>query len=244
MALPIIGISSGFEFDQNYLFKGYPRLMLNRDYPRSIEQAGGIPIVLPLTESYAIALEQVRAVDGLVLSGGQDVNPLIYGQEPHEKLGNISPERDAFELLLLRAAVELKKPVMGICRGSQVMNAYFGGTLFQDNSLKDGAYIKHAQSANPQLPIHHVTAEKGSFLEKAVGEEVFLINSFHHQSIDQVAPGFKAIATSNDGLIEGIEAVGDHFMFAVQWHPEMMSREDGPSQKIFSAYVNQVQSMK
>lgn len=240
MSLPIIGISSGFEFDQNYLFKGYPRLMLNRDYPRSIEQAGGIPIVLPLTERYEVALEQVRTIDALLLSGGQDVDPLIYGQEPHEKLANISPERDAFELLLLRAAVELKKPVMGICRGSQIMNAYFGGTLFQDNSMKEGAYIKHAQAANPQQPIHHVYVEEMSFLAQAVGETEFLINSFHHQSIDKVAPGFKAVAKSKDGIVEAIEATGDHFMFAVQWHPEMMSRENTQAQAIFTAYVEYV----
>lgn len=240
MSLPIIGISSGFEFDQNYLFKGYPRLMLNRDYPRSIEQAGGIPIVLPLTSTYEVALEQVRAVDALLLSGGQDVNPLIYGQEPHEKLANISPERDAFEVLLLRAAVELKKPVMGICRGSQIMNAYFGGTLFQDNSMKEGVYIKHAQAANPQQPIHHVQVDADSFLAKAVGETSFLINSFHHQSIDQVAPGFKVVAKSKDGIVEAIESTTDHFMFAVQWHPEMMSHENKPSQDIFTAYINQV----
>lgn len=243
MSLPIIGISSGFEFDANYLFKGYPRLMLNRDYPRSIEQAGGIPVVLPLTESYEVALEQVRAVDGILLSGGQDVDPLIYGQEPHEKLANISPERDAFELLLLRAAVELKKPVMGICRGSQIMNAHFGGTLFQDNSMKDGAYIKHSQAANPQQPIHHVTVEADSFLGKAVGQTEFLINSFHHQSIDKVAPGFKVIAMSKDGIVEGIESTTDHFMFAVQWHPEMMSRENTQAQQIFKAYVNHVKEM-
>ncbi|MGL4662299.1 MAG: gamma-glutamyl-gamma-aminobutyrate hydrolase family protein [Culicoidibacterales bacterium] len=243
MSLPIIGISSGFELDQNYLFKGYPRLMLNRDYPRSIEQAGGIPIVLPLTESYEVALEQVRAVDALLLSGGQDVNPLIYGQEPHEKLANISPERDTFETLLLQAAVELKKPIMGICRGSQIMNVYFGGTLLQDNSFKEGAYIKHAQSANPQLPIHHVNVDTDSFLGKAVGETEFLINSFHHQSIDQVAPGFKAIAVSKDGIIEGIESTSDHFMFAVQWHPEMMSRENKAAQHIFKAYVEYVKNM-
>lgn len=240
MSLPIIGISSGFEFDQNYLFKGYPRLMLNRDYPRSIEAAGGIPLVLPLSQNYDVVREQVRRVDAVLLSGGQDVNPLIYNQEPHEKLNNISPERDAFELLVLQAAVELKKPVMGICRGSQIMNAYFGGTLFQDNSLKEGAYIKHAQSANPQQPIHHVTVEADSFLAKAVGKTEFLINSFHHQSIDKVAPGFKAIASAHDGVVEGIEATGDHFMFAVQWHPEMMSAEDVPSQSIFKAFINQV----
>lgn len=243
MSLPIIGISSGFEFDQNYLFKGYPRLMLNRDYPRSVEQAGGIPLVLPLSENYDVVREQVRRVDAVLLSGGQDVNPLYYGQEPHEKLANISPERDAFEVLVLKAAVELGKPVMGICRGSQIMNAYFGGTLFQDNSMKEGAYIKHAQAANPQEPIHHVDVEADSFLAKAVGKTSFLINSFHHQSIDKVAPGFKAIAQARDGVVEGIESTGDHFMFAVQWHPEMMSRENTESQAIFSAFIDRVKSI-
>lgn len=237
----IVGISSGFEFDQNYLFKGYPRMMLNMDYARSVQQAGGIPITLPLSADYNVVLEQVRIVDGILLSGGQDVNPLLYNEQPNVLMGNTCPERDTFEMLVIKAAVELNKPIFGICRGSQIINTYFGGTLYQDNSMKDDSKIRHANASNPQLPIHHVSVEPGSFLANAVKKAEIITNSFHHQSIKEVASGFEAVAYAPDGIVEAIEYKGaDKWICAVQWHPEMMSGQDVDSQNIFKYFIENV----
>lgn len=235
-----IGISSAFVYDANYSFPGYPRLMLNEDYSRSVQAAGGVPVVLPITADYEVAKVQVAMVDALLLSGGQDVNPQEFGQEPMTLVGENSVERDIYEKLLLKAALELDKPVMGICRGMQIMNVYFGGTLFQDNSLKEGAFIKHDQRVNPAQATHKANIAEDSVLFKATGKTVFNINSFHHQSVDQVADGFKATAVAEDGIIEAMEAIDGKRMFAVQWHPEMLSRENREAQEIFRYFIQYV----
>ena len=243
MKQTIIGISSGFIFDENYSFSGYPRLATNEDYSRSVQEAGATPILLPITKDYAVAKAQVQLIDALLLSGGQDVMPHAYGEEPLTVSGVNSIERDIYEVLLIQAALELDKPIMGICRGSQILNVYFGGTLYQDNSLKEGANIKHVQEANPSLATHTITIDETSFLFEAVGEKTLLVNSFHHQSIKDIAPNLKAVAYAQDGIVEAIEATDPKtFIFAVQWHPEMLSKNNVAAQKIFSHFIQKVET--
>ncbi len=234
----VIGITSGFELDANYYFKGYPRMMLNEDYSRSILQAGGVPIVLPVHNDYDVVFQQVSLVDGILLSGGQDIQPLLYQQQPHAKLGLVCPQRDVFEYHVIKAALEQNKPIFGICRGLQILNVYFGGTLLQDNAIK-GDVQQHVQAGNPDLTMHSVKVAKGSFIELALKKETIDVNTFHHQSIDKIADELAIVALSPDGIVEAIQHKSKQ-IYAVQWHPEMLSRQNEDAQKIFDYFIKVV----
>lgn len=233
-----IGITSGFDFDANYYFKGYPRMMLNEDYSRSVIASGAIPFIIPIHDNYDVVYQQVSRVDGILLSGGQDVHPRLYQQQPNQKLGAVSRERDTFEYLVIKAALALNKPIFGICRGSQVLNVYFGGTLFQDNGIK-GEVFQHVQDGNPTLTMHTVIIEEDSFVFNALNKKELEVNSFHHQSIDQIAPTMKVVARALDGIVEAIQHK-ELPIFAVQWHPEMLSRENEEARKLFEYFINSV----
>lgn len=219
---PIIGISGSFMIDKGGMFPGYRRSYVNDDYVKSVAMAGGIPYIIPIVNDEELAKEQISNVDGLILSGGHDVNPLVYGEEPKQKLGSILPERDNFDLCILREAYKGNKPILGICRGLQVINAAFGGTMNQDLSYDKNCYIKHFQETSPSAGAHAVEIAEESILHSILGSKI-TVNSFHHQSLKKVAGGFKVAAKAKDGTIEAIEKVGDNFVMGIQWHPEMMS---------------------
>lgn len=219
---PIIGISGNFIIDRGGMFPGYKRAYVNDDYVRAVAMAGGIPYIIPIVSDESIAIEQMSNVDALILSGGYDVNPLIYGEEPRQKLGAILPERDKFDIWLLEEACKMNKPVLGICRGIQIMNAAFGGSINQDLSYDENCYIKHFQETSPSAGAHAVEIAEESILHSILGSKI-TVNSFHHQSLKKVAGGFKVAAKAKDGTIEAIEKVGDNFVMGIQWHPEMMS---------------------
>jgi putative glutamine amidotransferase len=170
------------------------------------------------------------------LSGGQDVDPAHYNEACHPLLGEISPERDHFELNLLRTAHEQKKPILGICRGLQLMNVAFGGTLYQDISQRSESSVEHNVSMSG-ISLHHVELEPASILQTIFGKDAMEINSFHHQAIKDLAPGFKVIAKAKDGLIEGIVKTDSSWTLGVQWHPEVMLDSHPEMQKLFEAFV-------
>jgi putative glutamine amidotransferase len=223
MKKPLIGIVGNLLFDEGGIFPGYDRAYVNNDYIQTTAMAGGVPFVLPLISDYEVVKRQVDAVDGIIISGGYDVNPLIYGEEPTQSLGALCPERDEYDLMVVKAAMELRKPVLGICRGMQILNAALGGTIYQDLSQIDGCYIKHNQGSRPDVASHSAIIEKGSKLYEVLGGEV-LTNSFHHQALKDIAPGFKVSAISKDGVVEAFE-MEEGFVIGVQWHPEMLARK-------------------
>ena len=180
----------------------------------------------------------VEKLDGVLLTGGKDVNPLIYNEQPHVLCKQTMMERDRYEAIVLKYAHERKIPVLGICRGCQFINVYFGGSLYQDNSLCDSNTIDHNQKEAYHCPSHSINVREGSFLYDIFGE-VGLVNSFHHQSIKRVAKGFKKIAISNDGIIEGIEGIRWPIV-GLQFHPEMMHDADVKMQMIFDKWVKQL----
>lgn len=224
MKKPLIGIVGNLLIDQGGMFPGYERAYVNNDYVQSVAKVGGAPIILPLISDYEEVKTQIEAVDSIIISGGYDVNPLIYGEEPVQKQGFLCPERDEYDLMVIKVAMELNKPILGICRGLQILNAALGGSMYQDLSQIEGCYIKHVQESRPEVAGHSVEVVKGTKLYDILGEKI-TTNSFHHQAVKDLAPGFKVAARAKDGVIEAIEKE-DGFVIGIQWHPEMMARKD------------------
>jgi putative glutamine amidotransferase len=234
---PIIGISGSlFTIDAGTL-KGRERVFVGQDYVQSVCLAGGVPVILPIVSDEALILQQVEMIDGLILSGGYDVHPCFFGEEPHTLLEACYPDRDAHEIQLVRLAYQLKKPILGICRGIQLINVAFGGTLFQDLSLYSSNTLQHNQKARVDYAIHKVKLEEGTKLHQLFNQTCIYTNSMHHQSIQTVAPGFTINALAYDGIIEGIEKMDDSFILGVQWHPELMIEKDPQMLALFRTLI-------
>lgn len=236
MKKPIIGISGSIMKDSSGDFAGYERAYVNNDYVESVVRAGGIPYIIPLVEDEDVIKEQAKFIDGLIMSGGQDVNPMLFNEEPCKELGDILPKRDTFDMALIREVANLKKPILGICRGEQILNVTFGGTLYQDIKFSEGSYIKHNQKKLPNFATHSVEIVEGSKLYDILGREA-ITNSFHHLAVKSVAPGFKVVAYAKDGVVEAIEKDGEKFILGVQWHPEMLSKDYKNMAKIFETLI-------
>ena len=194
----------------------------NSTYVNAVRMAGGVPLVIPMTTDDKQIDAILNVIDALIMTGGEDLAPLeYYGEEPHPNLGEVVPARDAFDVKLIKKAVAKGIPVLGICRGVQALNVAFGGTLYQDIPTQLPTYsIQHSQDAPGSLGTHSITIDKNSVLYKQVGVEKIAVNSFHHQAVKDVAPGFKATAKSKDGCIEAIEMVNNPKVWGVQFHPE------------------------
>lgn len=179
------------------------------------------------------AVQDALTYDGLLLPGGGDMDPKFYGQERIPACGEPNLLRDAAEPLLLRAFLAADKPVLGICRGIQVMNAVLGGDLYQD--IKPFEHLPHNDH---WAKVHTVTVRRGTLLSRILGQDTVLVNSQHHQAVDRVAPGFTLAALSEDGIVEAIEKPDARFCLGVQWHPEWLSDADPAMQGLFDAFVN------
>lgn len=234
---PIIGISANLLPIENGPFQGRERAAVVYDYVQAVKLAGGIPILLPIIEGEQAIQQQVDLIDGLLLSGGYDVSPLYYGEEPQRDLGEIRPERDAYELALIHTAYASQKPILGICRGLQLLNVAFGGTLYQDIPHALPTSLQHNQKAKPEEASHTVKLVEDSLLQQLMKTPSLLTNSYHHQAIKEVAPGFQVNARAHDEIIEGIEKIGNLFILAVQWHPELMMMKHPNMQKLFQGLV-------
>jgi len=215
MTKPLIGITS-FE-DRSR--QPAPYVSLKNSYVRAIEESGGVPVVLPVTDKQQARL-LVSYLDGIVFSGGNDVAPWFFGKEPLPGLGSWDTWRDEWEIELCNQAWEAKLPMLGICRGCQLMNVARGGTLIQDIGHSNPDALLH----NPTIPhdelCHHIAIEKGSSLFELFAAEELLVNSLHHQAIEEPAKDFKVTARSRDGIIEALEATDRRFALALQFHPE------------------------
>ncbi|MHB1652200.1 MAG: gamma-glutamyl-gamma-aminobutyrate hydrolase family protein [Desulfitobacteriaceae bacterium] len=191
-------------------------------YFTGISKCGGIPVIIPLMEEEEIWKELLERVDGLIFTGGTDIHPHFYREGLHPKIGELYPFRDRQEIMAVRYAMELDKPIIGICRGCQLLNVAKGGSLYQDiNTQREGSFL-HAQTAPRDEGTHYVNIVRDSRLYKMVGRERLFTNSFHHQAIKELAPGLKKVAEAEDGIIEAFESVEHTFLMGVQFHPEMM----------------------
>lgn len=211
-----------------------PEIVLGVVYARAVEQAGGAPVVLPPV--YEEDVEPlVEHLAGLCLSGGPDIDPAVYGADRHPKLGPVEPELDAFELDVVRRADERGLPILGICRGAQVLNVARGGTLHQHvPDVSDGS-VSHRQAASGSETSHPVRIEPDSRLAGIVGPGELAVNAFHHQAVDRLGRGLEAVAWASDGIVEGIE--GDGFSLGVQWHVETLTHLSRHA-RLFEALVD------
>lgn len=238
MKKPLIGITGSclYETSQS-LFAGYERMYTNADYVNAVTAAGGVPLMLPIIDDEAAIERQIENLLGIIIMGGHDVEPHFYNEEPLPCLGELLPKRDVYELKLIKAARALKKPILGICRGMQLLNVAFGGSLYQDLSLiKRNIQIKHDQDTRPQERTHSIKIEDNSVMQKVFGKED-MVNSYHHQAVKTLAKDFKITAYAPDGIVEAIEYTGDCFIMGVQFHPEMTAAVHKPSLDLFKEFI-------
>jgi len=234
----IIGISSSIIVDNSGSFAGYKRAYVNKDYVDAVIRAGGVPLIIPFSTDKEVIISQAQLIDGLILSGGHDISPYNYGQEPSQKIGETFPERDTYEMILLEESKKRNIPILGICRGFQLINVAAGGTLYQDLSLIPGNILKHNQVSNPTLKTHKVEIKENSFISSIFGKET-MVNSFHHQVINKVANDFIVVAKARDGVVEAIEHKTYKFLVAVQWHPEMLAVECEKARELFTRFIEE-----
>ena len=197
-----------------------PQVRLYAQYIAAVEAHGAVALLLTPGHSPESIEQLLGMAHALVLTGGEDVDPARYGQEPHPELGAINPPRDETEFAALDAALERRMPVLAICRGCQVLNVGMGGTLFQDLPSQRPGRIHHEQTAAWNHRSHHATVQGDSGLHRIFGVDDLFINSFHHQAVDALAPGLAATVVAEDGVVEGVEAPGYPWVYGVQWHPE------------------------
>lgn len=221
MTKPVVALTSATK-----PVEGMMRVRLNQAYVDAVRDAGLVPLVLPPVSEAELA-GVVGAVQGIVLTGGEDVDPAAFGAVRHPQTQEPHKERDACELALARIAREMRIPTLAICRGMQVVNVAFGGTLIQDIPSERPSDIDHDRSSDRRMRVHDVRVEPESKLARALGGSAITVNSSHHQAVDRVPAQLRVTAHAPDGIIEGAEwTEDDWWMLAVQWHPEELVRDD------------------
>lgn len=211
------------------------------NYVNAVRRAGGIPVVIPMTTDAEQIAAVLDIVDVIIMTGGEDIDPLSgYNEEPVPALGEVVPFRDKFDIMLIKATVEKGIPLLGICRGEQLLNVAMGGSLYQDiPSQVEGTYVKHRQSAPSSFGTHTVNLVGGSLLANILGVEQCVTNSHHHQAVKAVAPGYEIIAQAKDGVVEAIAKKGCNKILGVQFHPEGLinSADNSNFLKIFQYFM-------
>ena len=227
----IIGITCSEKYEEGRCIQ-----FVNQEYIEAIEKAGGRPLLLPISESKEVVEEQLERIDGLLIPGGYDVNPLFYHESCQFELDISDSKRDYYEIQLLKLCSQKNIPILGICRGLQIINVAFGGTLYQDNQMASEYVFQHQQKERREFPTHSIRINKDSFLAPIFNDKTF-VNSMHHQSIKKLAEDFRVVARSEYSIIEAIQ---HNFLkiYGVQFHPECMIRDE-KMQKIFDIFVYQ-----
>lgn len=227
--LPVVGVTPLWDAEKQSLW-------MLPGYLDGLRQAGCLPMILPLTREPEEIDQILAMVDGILLTGGQDVSPELYGEAP-ALTGEVCEMRDAMEQLLLKKAMVLDKPVLGICRGIQFINVALGGSLYQDIPSQHPSAVEHHQSPPYDKPSHAVTLVQGSPLQSLLGQQKLLVNSYHHQAVRRLADGLEVMARSEDDLVEAVWKPDQKFLWAVQWHPEFSFRTEESSRRIFAAFA-------
>jgi putative glutamine amidotransferase len=227
---PVIGITTDIDGDRKH--------QLNTNYVTAIIQAGGLPLILPIgieTDAKQVA----NMLDGILLTGGGDIDPTLFDEEPHAKLGEVTPSRDSLEIEVAKEMLQVDKPILGICRGLQILNVALGGAIIQDiHSQSANTVLQHSQKAPRSHPSHFVQIEKDTILESITETQTIKVNSFHHQAVKVVPEPLRISGTASDGIIEAVESTAHDFVLGVQWHPEALAEYgDAVSNRIFDKFV-------
>jgi len=246
--LPLIGITPDVSGERSRTtprpgHKAEPLIVLQERYALAIQEAGAVPLVLPILPAPASMRRAIESLDGLVVSGGNfDINPRLYGEDPIKAMRNILEERTQFELGLIELALKRDMPILGVCGGAQAINVALGGSLYQDIKSQVAGAAQHERGSIKEMGGHAVTIVKGTKLRKIVGRESLEVNTTHHQSVKKLGKGLIVNAAAEDRVVEGIESRKHTFVLGVQWHPEFLVHRDQAQKKIFAAFVSACKS--
>lgn len=233
MLKPIIGVTPGISEDEKFY-------KVSTDNLAAIEKAGGIPLVLSYLSKAQDIKQIVEKIDGLYLTGGDDIDPKYFNEDPHPNIGAFNPKRDALEMKITKLMLTKNKPILGVCKGTQMLNLAAGGDMYQDIYAQiDTDLIQHRQKAPRYVATHDVKLIKDSLIYQILGKENIRVNSLHHQANRQVGKGFIVSGKAADGVIEAIESLKHRFVLGLQWHPEMLAigGNDAFSLKIYEAFI-------
>jgi len=233
MKHPIIGVTPHYDYENS-------RVCIANNYLEAIRFGGGVPLLMPLMADTNELRTAANVCDGFLYTGGPDINPFRFGEETLRGCGAVYPERDRMEEELFHIAMENNKPVLGICRGIQVLNVFLGGTLYQDidSQYTSDLLISHSQKSGRTVLSHSVIVEQNSLLFNILGKDYIQVNSFHHQAIKDIAPALQIAGISSDNLIEAVYHPNHKFFLAVQWHPEHLYAVNEDAAKVFIAFIN------
>ncbi|VAX16788.1 Glutamine amidotransferase, class I [hydrothermal vent metagenome] len=243
-AKPVIGLTADTDEGKGASrppFKGETIYWLKKSYFNAVERSGGLPFPITPAIKPSTTDAYLDLVDGLIVTGGYfDIDPALYGEKPIARIDEIKPDRTLMEIRLIKKAVRLRIPVLGICGGHQAINIAFGGSLYQDIDAQAPDSLKHEQKPKPVTKTsHEVTITGDSMLRQIVGKDKINVNSTHHQAVKKAGKGLKICATAPDGIIEAIERDGDgSFLVGAQWHPEQIYESDKASRKLFGQFIN------
>lgn len=244
MSRPLIGIPTQTLQAIDGIPEGLPHSwVMNSRYYLAAAEAGAAPMMIPLFDEDPGALRAVyEKLDGLLLAGGVDMDPRTFDEAPHPQLGRTDAARDAVELQLVKWAIADQKPILGLCRGHQILNVALGGTLYQDIEAEIPSALKHDYFPTAGYPrdylAHEVAVTPGSRLHAAFQAPIIPVNSMHHQAVKTLAPSLRVSGHAPDGVIEAIESGTDHFLVGVQWHPEIFGHKDSRTRRLFSAFID------
>ena len=227
--IPLIGMLGAVDNEKN--------ASLVYNYAKAIEKSGGLPLLLPFVEGDGAIDEFVFRCDGFLFTGGVDIDPCRYGEEKKPTCGDIQPNRDTLEFKAFKKAFESGKPILGICRGAQLVNVALGGTLYQDIPSEIPSGILHRQREAVNEPSHSVNILKDCGVTLFEDRERIAANSFHHQAVKRLGEGLRVFATANDGVIEGFYMPGEQYFYAYQWHPERLWETDEFNRRIFESFI-------
>lgn len=241
MKYPLLGVSGSMDRDET-------RQYILWDYMQCLCDAGAVPLLLSPAMATPELTAGVQRLDGLMLAGGNDVDPCYFGEQPIPELGEVNPLRDKLELSLIQAFYAAGKPIFGICRGAQMLNVALGGAVYQDLASQypgstGSKPLAHQQTSLPRYPSHGVDILENSLLYHITGVCRLKVNSMHHQAISKVAPGLTVCARAADGVVEAVEDASRPFVLGVQWHPERMASTDAAARKLFEAFVKAAQAV-
>ena len=238
---PLIGITpdTGRGASRTPGNAGESLIVLQERYARAIQDAGGVPLILPISSSPVVLRQMANRLDGILVSGGNfDIHPRLYGEDSTNELGEIKEGRTQFELGLISLALERDFPLLGVCGGAQAINVALGGSLYQDIAAQIPDAGEHQQGALKATGGHKIKIHNRTKLKRIIGRGYLEVNTTHHQAVKKLGKGLVVNATAEDGVIEGIESQEHSFVLGVQWHPEFLVHKDLFQRRIFASFIS------